>query len=169
MPELQLYPYPKLDDAACREKLYTLLAIFLASKQIAEQCDWRDGDTFRAMLDEHEIGLATHLLIECAVLVRMKDDIFLRQHGLSAETTMDIVGRLLTGDGLSDSNELNLREACNKIVHAKGMNFDVFKGDGWHARYLLPVVHLRGERAGLSWKAELNVVRWIECGFTMFP
>ena len=165
MPELQIYRYPKLDDAACREKLYTLLAVFVASKQIGKLCEGSDAPTFRTMLDEHETSLATHLLIECAVLIRIKDDVFQRQHGISAETTKDIVGTLFHWCRHVDSRELNLREACNKIVHAKQMNFDVVQDQGWDSRHLMPTVHLYGERNGVCWKAELDVVRWVEHGF----
>jgi hypothetical protein len=48
------------------------------------------------MLDDHETSLATHLLIECAVLIRIKDDVSQRQHGISAEATKDIVGALFS-------------------------------------------------------------------------
>jgi hypothetical protein len=89
--EAKAMPQP---DAACREKLYTLLAVFVASKQIGELCENSDAPTLRTMLDEHETSLATHLLIECAVLIRIKDDVSQRQHGISAETTKDIVGAL---------------------------------------------------------------------------
>jgi hypothetical protein len=172
MPEIPFYRYPVIDDSACREKLYILLAIFLASRHVGDLCERAadgNGGIFRQILDEHEMSLATRLLIECAVLIRMKDDAFLEQHGMSAETHKDIVGTLSTGADLSECAELNLREACNKIVHAKRMNFDFEQDPGWESRYLVPTVHLYGEHRSLEWKAELDVIQFVECGCTMFP
>jgi hypothetical protein len=95
----------ELDDVACTEKLYTLLVIFLASKHIGDLCELApdgNGGIFRQVLDQHEMSLATHLLIECAVLIRMKDDVFQEQHGMPAEIEKDIVGTLFTGPDLSE-------------------------------------------------------------------
>ena len=100
MPELEIFRHPRLDHVACTEKLYTLLVIFLASKHIGHLCELAlngNGGIFRQVLDQHAMSLATHLLIECAVLIRMKDDVVQELHGILAETEIDIVGTLFTG------------------------------------------------------------------------
>jgi len=77
----------------CKEKLYTLLSLFFASPPIAALAVDEVGCPFRLMLDEHEESLVTQLLIETAVLIRMKDDLFQQQHGISAAANKDIVAR----------------------------------------------------------------------------
>jgi hypothetical protein len=155
---------PNLDGLTCREKLYHLLALFFASRHIADLCYDEIGCSFRQMLDEHQEQRITQLLVETAVLIRMKDDLFEQQHGVSAETQNDVVGLLRSPDTSTTPQPLTLREGANKVIHAKLMNFDLEREDEWHARYLKPVVYLYGEQRGTKWKAELNVVKWAEYG-----
>ena len=175
MPELDTSWYamkgPKLDSMACREKLYVLLSLFFASPRIAEHCDDEVGCPFRQMLDEHEEGLITRLLIETAVLIRMKDDLFEQQHGIPADANKDIVGNLWLPATASQSEPLHLREACNKVVHAKLINFDVrLEPHCWHSRHLNPTVYIHGtNQRGIEWKAEVDITKWVSFGYTMFP
>jgi hypothetical protein len=160
---------PKLDSLSCKENLYTLASLFFASSHIAGLADDEVGCPFRQMLDEHEESLITQLLIETAVLIRMKDDLFQQQHGIPADTQKDIVGTLWIPADASQDSQLHLREACNKIIHAKLINFDLIGEPHAHDRYLQPVVYLYGEQRGTPWKAQIDVVRWVEFGYTMFP
>ncbi|SFH61803.1 hypothetical protein SAMN05216299_1384 [Nitrosospira sp. Nsp14] len=48
---------------------------------------------------------------------------------------------------------LGLPEACNKIIHARKISFDVEK-IGEHP-YLNPYVYLYGKQNGKNWKATL--------------
>jgi len=153
----------------CKEKLYTLLSLFFASPPIAALAVDEVGCPFRLMLDEHEESLVTQLLIETAVLIRMKDDLFQQQHGISAAANKDIVGTLRIPATAATDSPLHLREACNKIIHAKLINFDVIGRPHAHDRHLDPVVYLCGEQRGAPWKAQLDIVKWVEFGYTMFP
>ena len=123
------------------------------------------------MLDEHEETVITRLLIETAVLIRMKDDLFEQQHGLPAGANKDIVGKLWTPKNSAQPDELNLREACNKVIHAKLINFDVEeKPHFFHSRYLNPWIFAYGtNQKGIEWKAQIQVAKWVSFGCTMFP
>ena len=160
---------PKLDPLSCKEKLYTLASLFFASRHIAGLAKEEVGCPFRQMLDEHEESLITHLLIETAVLIRMKDDLFQQQHGIPANTQKDIVGTLCIPTNATQGSLLHLREACNKIIHANLINFDLVGEPFDHDRYLQPIVYLYGEQRGTHWKAQLDVVKWVGFGCTMFP
>jgi hypothetical protein len=162
---------PQLDSLACREKLYHLLSLFFASPRIAELCDDEIGCPFRQMLDEHEEVVITRLLIETAVLIRMKDDLFEQQHGLPADANKDIVGSLCILKTDAQPIELTLREACNKLIHAKLINFDVEeKPYCFHERYLNPKIFAYGaNQKGIEWKAEVDIAKWVSFGCTMFP
>jgi hypothetical protein len=163
---------PQLDSAACREKLYTLAALFFGSPRIAELAEYELGCPFTLMVEEHQEPLIIRLLIETSVLIRMKDDLFVRQHGIAAQTQTNIVGTLCAPIESAPA-PLNLREACNKVIHAKHINFDVFD-DGKLETYgapqhLQPRVFLYGDFRGEQWRAELDVVAWVRFGYSMFP
>mgnify|MGYP001304124537 FL=1 len=121
------------------------------------------------MLDEHEERLITQLMIETAVLMRMKDDLFEQQHGMKSECDKDIVGRLFIPKDSAAPQALNLREACNKLIHANLINFNFENIDNWNGRHLLPEIYLYGNFRGTEWKAELNITDWVRFGATMFP
>lgn len=176
MPEFdsswKLMKGPKLESLACREKLYILLSLFYASPRIADRCDDEVGCPFRQMLDEHEESLITRLLIETAVLIRMKDDLFEQQHGIPAEAQKDFVGQIWLPGTASQPEPLHLREACNKLVHAKLINFDVsVEPHSWHSRHLqCPTIYVYGtNQRGIEWKAEIDIAKWVSFGCTMFP
>ena len=63
---------------------------------------------------------------------------------------------------------LTLREACNKIIHATGFEH-VYKRnnqiDDWS---LAPRMILHGERNGTEWKAELDILLFVDCLFYNF-
>ena len=160
---------PKLDSLTCKGKLYTLASFFFASRNIATLAHSEGGCPFRQMLDEHEEPLITQLLIETAVLIRMKDDLFQQQHGIPADAQKDIVGTLRIPTNAATESQLHLREACNKVIHAKITNFDLIGEPHSHDRYLQPIVYLYGEQRGTPWKARIDVVKWVEFGYTMFP
>ena len=162
-------PGPKLDSPTCKEKLYTLASLFFASPRIAALADEEVGCPFRQMLDEHEESLITQLLIETAVLIRMKDDLFQQQHGIATDSTKNIVGTLRNPATATAGSPLHLREACNKTIHAKLINFDLVGEPHAHDRYLQPMVHLHGEQRGTKWKAAIDIPKWVEFGYTMFP
>jgi hypothetical protein len=160
---------PIFDGAFAREKLFLLLSLFNASRPNADLCDDGDGCTFRGLIDEFEEELITRLLIETAAMIRMKDDLFEQQHGIKAATQKDIVGKLFLPAKNPVGGPLNLREACNKIIHAKLINFDMARRRDWHARYFNPKIYLYGERGKQEWKAEVDIIRFVEFGTTMFP
>lgn len=159
---------PLLESLVCRQKLYTLLALFFASERFADQCDDSHTCQFRALLDDHEESLITQLLIESAVLIRVKDDLFVQQRGISTEANRTMVGRFGAPAEKPLSSELSVREACNKIIHAKLINFDVSREDQWRSRHLNPIIYLYGEQRKSDWKAELDVIKWVEFGSAVF-
>jgi hypothetical protein len=167
---------PRIDSTVGKTKLYTLAAYFLASGQIASQCHQEEDiwhtTSFNLMLQELQKPAITQLLIECAVMVRMKDDLFEQHHGCRADAKGDIVGTLMSPSG-GPPVPLDLREACNKIIHAKGLQFDVHDDGQLDHRtdphHLLPRIYLYGSLGKINWKAELDILKFVDCGYTMFP
>ena len=61
-----------------------------------------------------------------------------------------------------------IREACNKIVHAKDINRDVANPNAsgmiHNDPYVGPYVYLYGDKDGQEWKAKLSIVDFVKRG-----
>ena len=147
--------------------LYKLGSYFLASKR---WCD--DGpvefDLIRKGYEEKEI---VSLLISIAIKLRNKFDVFKHESETSINESGSNVGELQNDMNSSSRQKLNLREACNKIIHTKKLNFD------YDDSYPEPIVdqvlnlkiHLYGDFWNKKWKATINVMNFIEAVAVCFP
>jgi len=75
----------------------------------------------------------------------------------------EVCGELHIG---AKSKPLSLRDACNKIIHAKQLHFDVEVVDRFEVsrNFLNPFVYLYGEKGGAKWKCYIEVLKYIEGG-----
>ena len=150
--------YPNTETAFL--ELHRLLAIIFVSKSFAE-LRTGTGEKWEAIdhLQQFEGDEITRILLAVAITARVIDDrnnkvldLVARDCGTLVDT--DAKGAAETG--------LSLREACNKIIHAKKVRFDTSELDTTQT-YLNPVIYLYGERRkGQEWKAVLNVVTFAE-------
>ena len=60
----------------------------------------------------------------------------------------------------SEEEQLSLREACNKIIHAHKINFDQLPVEGQEGHFG-PFVYLYGVRGRTAWKAILNIRQYL--------
>lgn len=135
-------------------ELHRLLALFLASKSFAALCTNYPGEGFDPIykIQEVEEDEITRLLLYLAITARVIND---REDSVF-ELSGSNCGQLEKNGRDKDIEILDLREACNKIIHAKKVRFDVEK-DG-EQTYLNPFIYLYGEQNGKSWKATLDIV-----------
>ena len=146
-----------------RAELHYLLATFLASNEIARTAA-EEFEAHRLFFDfrEMEADAITKLLLSIAVTLRVLDD---REDGTLE--MMSLYCGLLVKD-LSDppgtTQGLSLREACNKIIHAKTVEFDRDETPGAHP-HLKAFVYLAGQdQRRRQWTANVNVVHFVrEC------
>jgi hypothetical protein len=164
------------DMARARIGLMQLASIFAGCEGVIREAaregrnitGWNERDHPLEMLfDDHCTAEVSRLLIEAAVTVRMLDDMA-GHHVVGVNFT---VGDVDEGSG---RKPLNLREACNKIVHATNVEFDLGGGMTTFVDkagdevmecivYLRPTsVVLRGNRADQPWDAELQVYPFIK-------
>jgi len=68
-----------------------------------------------------------------------------------------VVGAL-TVDGVSGAIDLSMREACNKIIHAQNIIFDVTKPRRRNDHYYNPTIHAHGQKGRKKWEALIDVV-----------
>ena len=155
MAELQAYQ-PNIQDLV--SEIYQLLAGFMASRQIA-------SIDRSSMYGEHdpihqfttiERDLITKRLMYVAITVRVLDD----RESRIFNTFTDYCGTLTKDIKTpAETGGLELREACNKIIHAQRVEFDSASSET-QADYLLPYVYLHGEDKGRSWAANLDIVKF---------
>ncbi|MBN3734943.1 hypothetical protein [Burkholderia sp. Tr-20390] len=140
--------------------LHRLLAIFLASKEFADRIEAAQGHNaelrdplFR--LQECEEDEISRILLSLAVTARAVDDAHDRIFDLAA----DPCGTLLRNvDRPEEVVDLELREDCNKIIHASHWHFDMEVNANGRS-YLTPTMYIYGTSlGGRGWKAILDVV-----------
>lgn len=137
-------------------ELHRLLAIFLASKNFSELCENYPGEGFDPIhkIQEVEEDEITRILLSLAITARVVDD---REN--------KVFERVSAGCGIIQKNILSeeveildLREACNKIIHAKSVRYDV---EEFNVQiYLNPFIYLYGSFQGKQWRVNLDIIKF---------
>lgn len=141
-------------------ELHRLLASVLAERQIADLISGPVDDP--ELSDDPIIELLwvaeaeiSRLLLSSAIMLRSRDDdVKTRETTLAGD-----VGTLDKGDG-KGNQPLDLREACNKIIHAR--RFEFFE-DGHPTQRPTHIVLLKGTY-GTPWTAKLDIRYFVREG-----
>lgn len=132
--------------------LYRLITIFFASKQLAELRTESAHDPI-GWLQEYEGDEITRILLSSAITARIIDD--RDKHYLNRLDTT--CGELVSDlDSPEETKPLTLREACNKIIHAKKIHYDLSEVD--FRSYMNPIIYFYGKQNSKEWKATLNIL-----------
>ncbi|MDX2464907.1 MAG: hypothetical protein QNK31_10400 [Porticoccus sp.] len=146
---------PNMENA--KLELHRLVAIFLASKNFSELVEDPTGEHYDPILDiqESESNEITRILLYLSTLARVIDD---REHRfLDALATN--CGYLYWEEGYSRREDLTLRDACNKIIHATKIRGDIDEVS--YPPHLNPTMYFYGTTlADKPWKAELNIIEF---------
>jgi len=152
------------DVASFRSDLYRLISSFYASITFAECGEDVDDDPVRELQGDFEEFEITRLMVSIAVAARIMDE---RDGYLSSKFGLEC-GQITPDLSQPDVVEpLSLREACNKIIHARKFNWDVehLKDEGNlpHpiTRFVAPTMFLYGRRDKTEWKATLNITEFV--------
>lgn len=151
--------------------LYRLLAYFNASPTLYHLKDdlgieYQSIQNLRASCEKAEIH---EVLLKLAAGFRVQQD---QQPNIDGQTGPSNVNPWHNDCGLfwksvdAPANEqLTLREACNKIIHATAFEH-VYAEQVDPLHYsLAPTIHLYGERNDKEWKAELDILKFVDCLF----
>jgi hypothetical protein len=160
-------PVHALELSQVRAELFRLLALFLASEGLSKLIEERNHDlthgSFAYLRDEFQRQEAMRLLLGTAGTIRIlyHDWMATQKNRL---TDQDYIAGQLYRDAKSDAKPepLTLREACNKLLHADKVHFDLANEDDWPRHFLKPIVYLYGTQNGCEWKAALNVIDYVE-------
>ena len=134
--------------------LFHLLSIVLADEKIAHVIE-DEADPIWDLCSVAETEIA-RILVTSAVVARIADD----QRGHVLLASPDPCGSLCEDTGSQATMPLTLREACNKIIHAKQLQLDI-KHTTKELYSIMPTVYLLGEKNGKSWEAELDLVQYV--------
>ncbi len=138
--------------------IYQLLSFFLASRQIAEleQSNLYGTNDPIFQFKEIERDLITNILISIAIKIRILDD----RNPFNFDTLTDYCGTI-TKDILNpiEMNGLGLRDACNKIIHARKVNFDVDSTKTGQL-FLHPYIYLEGTERKSTWQTNIDIIKF---------
>jgi hypothetical protein len=147
---------PNVSDL--RREIYELLSYFLSSRPVAELPQSR---LYEATDPVHQFGglerdLITARLISVAITVRILDDTQSAIFDLFTDYCGTITKNLLKP---LENGGLGLRDACNKIIHARKVEFD-FGTTESGLQYLNPYIYLEGTERKIPWVANLDIVKF---------
>ena len=119
---------------------YRLLSHILASKPLSELCTGHFACGYDILRDNFEEQEIQHLLIELAISYRVNDDLIksIEHESISDKNPVGIIWEPIDSNG----HDLFLREACNKIIHAKRVELDIRKGASQHEHFINSVILL---------------------------
>lgn len=139
---------------------YRLLCHVLASREIAGR---QTQSSPRDLIMVSETEEVSKLLVHVATYYRIKYDDESWEHGEWLHQNFSGVGSLAEDVSVPEkSTSLSLRDACNKIIHANRVLFDLEIHPVTGVEYITPRVFLYGTKGKLTWRAELDVVRFCE-------
>lgn len=151
--------------------LYRLLACFYSSVALHklrddEGCEYESVKDLRNSCEKAEIH---ELLIKIAASYRTQQDSVPGHDGKTGPANVNpwhrCCGTLWPDVERKESEPLQLREACNKILHADRVEHAYDHFEHVWAYSLEPKVELLGRRNELRWRAELKVPAFVDCLF----
>lgn len=139
---------------------YRLITIILSSKELSKLCASLDDQTPFLMKQEFEQNEIEHLLLQIAILVRAADDSAKSGQTIGVSWNPE-VGKLIQDTKTNKKENLTLREACNKIIHAQKVNYELNRNNELWRTYVKPsFMYLYGKKNNKDWKAILDIKKF---------
>ena len=149
-----------IDAAACE-----LLAIFMADKPTQKLLARHRFDGISRRYDDFKESRVPRLLIEIAAIYRLTSW-RLEGHEREQERKRQ-VGVLFAEDAPDQMEDLNMHEACNKIIHADEIVVEVRKVRKSPRQYFKEDVRLFGSRGKQEWMAGLWIPEFCDAAIQM--
>jgi hypothetical protein len=160
------YPH---DQQALWLELYYLSAIFGASKNISLFRSEGEGDyDILGIFRRIEYSEISKRLISIATISRNTVELWTKKGVFSNSEFCEVVGKLWENSVNKDKvHGLSFREACNKIVHANHINFDLTKIKDILSGHLNPIVYLYGVHNKFGWKCKIDIYKFVKVAFKL--
>jgi hypothetical protein len=154
-------PGYRLDSAIVLRDLHLLLCVFLSIETIRHSYQG-DRDPIESLHERFGETELQQLLISTAIMNRTHMDHMRNLRGspdeLSFKPLEETCGALRQPENVPEV-ALTLREACNKIVHARKIELELERH---------PRLHLSGRNGPVRWSAMIEVVRYVRASIKNF-
>lgn len=146
-----------LDLKPIRLDVYRLACQFEGSRPFSQSLEGLTAEMKQPLKDlerEFFCDEASRILLQSATILRMLAD---ESEADADEKNPFFCGTLQMG---AEKEKLSLREASNKIIHARKINFDQLSNEALEGHFG-PFVYLYGIRGRTAWKATLNIRQYL--------
>ena len=153
------------DEMDIERELIILLGIVSASKYNHLLLDAISREGLLLPIHYAEGYIIQEKLISSAIKLRMIDDVFKNTHN-TPRLPFSTVGTLTTTAAREDG--LKLREACNKIIHAKKylpQNEPTDEHENY--QFYVPTIILEGDINGSGWSVILDLEKYVCNGLSL--
>jgi len=153
----------RIPGEVIRLDLYRLICYFQTSEYLSNLTDMGDFCPWQSLRDDFEAAEIVRILLQTAVMIRFIAFGHADEQRSQKEAMDGEVGKLFVKSAESAQQPLSLREACNKIIHARNIVLDDNGGEHTYNTFIKPRVfcHENFEKK-TGWRAELDVVRFVE-------
>jgi hypothetical protein len=163
-----------IEPGAFTLDLYRLICMVSADRHVAKYA--LASAAIESLQDKYLRSEVTRIIISCATGLRILFDQTPRPSGKPPmiEQRSDC-GTLYPNWAVDKkaTEVLKLREACNKIIHATDIRFDVVvphatTNPDHEGAYLKPFLYLYGSKSKQDWRAKLSIVDFAKWGSAAF-
>ena len=151
-----------LPGQVLRLDLYRLVCYFQTSEYLANLSDGGDFCPWQGLREFQEPEIM-RIVLQTAVAVRFigaghADELRARREWLE-----DAVGKLYKTVNNAAAEPLPLREACNKIIHARNIVLDSNESGNPYTHFIKPKIFCYDDfQQKTGWKAEIDVLPFVE-------
>jgi len=146
-----------------RLDLYRLICYFHSSEYLAGLTDGGDGCPWQGLRDEFEDSEIMRILLQTAVAVRFIGNGHADEMRAQKDWLEDEVGKLYKRVGEAAYEPLSLREACNKIIHAKNITLDNNGEGNPYRRFIKRTIFCFDDfEKERGWKAAIDLLPFVE-------
>ena len=158
-----------VDDDLKRE-LFRIVCYFHASASLSSPENQVGRiPVLQLLAEDNQESEIVSSLLNVAMRIRLLDEQLWDKSDEIKRNFTYKTGLLWESEATSKVNDLSVREACNKIIHASDIGFFVdeskYDTDVLSPRYLLPRISLYGNRGRSPWRAEVSVDEFIEASY----
>ena len=151
-----------LPGQVLRLDLYRLVCYFQTSEYLANLSDGRDFCTWQGLRDEFQDSEIMRILLQTAVAVRFIAAGHADNKRAQKDWLEDAVGKLFKKVGDTVSQPLPLREACNKIIHAKNIVLDSNASGNPYKHFIQPRIFCYEDfEQKTGWRAEIDLLSFV--------
>lgn len=152
-----------LPGQVLRLDLYRLVCYFQTSEYLASLSDGGDFCPWQGLRDEFQDSEIMRILLQTAVAVRFIGAGHADNKRAQKDWLEDAVGKLFKKVDDTVFEPLALREACNKIIHAKNIVLDSNESGNPYEHFIKPRIFCYADfEQKTGWRAEIDLLSFVQ-------